>query len=507
MSAQPLKNFRHSHPDRLARGAGADRVRCHRGWRPRVSAEEHRHVPVRAVARRVAIVTGFCVASLLSTAAPVLAHGGPLGGRSDLPVPLWLFVFGAITALVISFVALSTLWTDPKFEHRPIRTARTSWIQSILTNRVLEWVIRIAMLAFFVVVAMASARNASPTETIGPIVVYAWFWVGLAIAHALFGNLWATLSPFDTIGRLVGFTDDDEDTSRPNPPAWGYWPAAIFLFLFVWVELVDPFGRIAGHLGILIVVYTMIQIAGMHSFGRRTWLEQGEAFGVYFGLLAGMAPLTRDGNGRVVSQPVLSGLARIRRRPGLLAVITVALGSTTFDGFSRTNLWINATARLGGGVRVVAFTAGLLAMIGLVALAFALAMRAAAKVVGGSWHPLAIRFAHSLVPIILAYAVAHYFSFLVLEGQIGLVRLSDPFGAGWDLFGTSDWRVNYSLVSPTTIWYVQVAAIVTGHIGGVILAHDRAIAMFDREEAIRTQYALLAVMIVFTASGLLILSG
>ena len=152
------------------------------------------------------------------------------------------------------------------------------------------------------------------------------------------------------------------------------------------------------------------------------------------------------------------------------------------------------------------FTAGLLAMIGLVTLAFTLAMRTAAKIVGGSWHPLAVRFAHSLVPIILAYAVAHYFSFLVLEGQLGLIRLSDPFGAGWNLFGTSDW-VELRPRHPATIWYVQVAAIVIGHIGGVILAHDRAIAMFDREEAIRTQYALLAVMILFTASGLLIPSG
>ena len=131
-------------------------------------------------------------------------------------------MFGAGTALIISFVALSTLWTEPRFEHRPVKTARPSWLQSILTNGVLEWVIRIVMLAFFVVVAMASARNASPTETIGPIVVYAWFWVGLAIAHAVFGNLWGTLSPFDTIGRLVGFEDGkaggrEEDTVRPYP--------------------------------------------------------------------------------------------------------------------------------------------------------------------------------------------------------------------------------------------------------------------------------------------------
>jgi hypothetical protein len=321
----------------------------------------------------------------------------------------------------------------------------------------------------------------------------------------MFGNLWATLSPFDTIGRLVGF--DVEGTTRPYPPSWGRWPAAILLLGFVWVELVDPFRSIPGHLGILIMAYTLVQIGGMHVFGRRAWLEHGEAFGVYFGLIAAMAPLTRDAEGRVVGRPFLAGLAEVPARPGLLAVIMIALGSTTFDGLSRSSLWTDATAGLAGVVRIAVFTGGLLAVIGVVTLAYVLAMRAAARVVGGEWHPLAVRFSHSLVPIVLAYVVAHYFSFLVLEGQLGLVRLSDPFGVGWDLFGTGDWVVNLALLSPTTIWYVQVAAIVVGHVGGVVLAHDRAIAMFDREAAVRTQYALLAVMVLFTASGLLILSG
>jgi hypothetical protein len=421
-------------------------------------------------------------------------------------VPRWLFVFGAGAALILSFVALSTLWTEPRFEGRSTQSARpSSWIQSVLTNRGLEWVIRILMLLLFVVVAMASARRASDTETIGPIVVYAWFWVGLAIAHALFGNLWATLSPFDTIGRLIGL--GVESAPRAYPKTWGKWPAAVLLFAFVWVELVQPFGSIPGHLGILIVVYTLLQIAGMHAFGRRDWIENGEAFAVYFGLIAGMAPLTRDRGGRVVTRPVLSGLARIPARPGLLAVIMVALGSTTFDGISRSSLWTTATADLTGVTRIAVSTAGLLGVIGLVTVAYLVAMRVAAGVVGGEWHPLAVRFAHSLVPIVLAYIVAHYFSFLVLEGQLGLVRLSDPFGVGWNLFGTGDWVVNLSLLSPTAIWYVQVGAIVIGHIGGVVAAHDRATAMFDHEAAVRTQYALLAVMILFTASGLLILSG
>jgi hypothetical protein len=420
-------------------------------------------------------------------------------------VPRWLFVFGAATALLVSFVALSTLWTEPRFEGRPSRQARPSWIQSVLTSGALEWTIRILMLLVFVVVAMASARRANLTETIGPIVVYSWFWVGLAFAHAVLGNLWGTLSPFDTIGRLVGFEEDPPP--HPYPTSWGLWPAAILLFGFVWIELVDPFRAIPGSLGIVIAAYTLVQIAGMQRFGRRAWLEHGEAFGVYFGLIAAMAPLTRDRDGRVVWRPFLAGLSEIRPRPGLLAVILIALGSTTFDGLSRTSVWINWNFGISGLGRIAIQTAGLLGVICVVTLAYLLAMRAAARIVGGEWRPLAVRFSPSLVPIVLAYVVAHYFSFLVLEGQLGLVRLSDPFGVGWNLFGTDDWIINLALLSPTTIWYVQVAAIVIGHVGGVVFAHDRAIAMFDRGTAVRTQYALLAVMVLFTASGLLILSG
>jgi hypothetical protein len=418
-----------------------------------------------------------------------------------------MFVFGAGTALIVSFAALSTLWKEPRFERRRPGTANPSALQAVLTNPTLEWVVRIASLAFFLVVAAACARRVGLRDTIGPIVVFAWFWVGLTFAQAILGNLWATISPFDTIGRIVGLEYDDVPPPHGYPASWGTWPAAILLFLFVWNELVDPFGAYLGSLGIMIVAYTLVQIAGMHRYGRRAWIDNAEAFSVYLGLIAAIAPLERDAEGRVILRPPLSGLARVRPKPGLLAVVMVALGSTTFDGLSRTTWWISWTAGIGGLARPAVFTAGLLAVIGVVTMAYLLAMRAAATVSGAEWHPLALRFVSSLIPIVLAYVVAHYFSFLVLEGQIGLLRLSDPFGLGWNLFGTADWVLNLSLISPTTIWYVQVAGIVIGHVGGVITAHDRAIAMFEPATAVRTQYALLAVMVVFTATGLLILSG
>jgi hypothetical protein len=434
----------------------------------------------------------------------VLAHG--FGGRVDLPVPRSLFVFGAATALLVSFIALSVLWREPRLEGGG-RTRTVHALTWLWTSPVVEWMVRALGLAVFAVVVIAAFLPGVAPGTIAPVFVFDWFWVGLAFAHALFGNLWATLSPFDTLGRLLALDPPDHRPPFAYPKAWGRWPAAIFLFGFVWLELANPFADVPGALGYVIVGYTVVTLGGMILFGRETWIRNGEAFAVYFGLLARLSPFARDGEGRVVLRPPLSGLGSLEPRPGLLALILVALGSTTFDGVSRTTLWVSRASSFTGWQRVALDTLAMLAVILVMAGAYALAMAAAGRIVDGHWHPVAARFAHSLVPILFAYLVAHYFSFLLIEGQVGLSRISDPLGRGWDLFGTAGWTVNLALLSATLIWYVQVAAIVLGHVGGVVLAHDRAIAWFEPRVAIRTQYALLAVMVLFTSVGLLILSG
>ncbi len=439
------------------------------------------------------------------TAAPAWAHG--LGGRVDLPVPRWLFVYGAAAALVISFVALAVLWKEPRLESRMDPSGGDGFLQGLLTSRAIEWMVRAVSLGIFAVVVLAGlAGGLTTSDNIAPVFVFIWVWVGMAFAHAIFGNLWATLSPFDTLARLLQLGDPDA-VKRRYPRAWGYWPAAIGLFVFVWWELVDPWRGSPRALGVGLVLYTLAMLAGMATYGRDAWNRNAEPFAVYFRLFSLISPLARDERGRVVLRPVLGGLPGLEPRPGLVAFVVVALGSTTFDGFSRSSTWSRWASSLTGAPRVLSGTAGLLGVILLVTAAYSLAMWAAARVSGSAWRPLSVRFAHSLVPIAFAYVLAHYFSYLFIEGQMGLRLLSDPFGQGWDLLGTASWRVNLALLSATLVWYVQVAAIVGGHIGGVVLAHDRAIASFRDGVALRTQYALLAVMILFTVTGLLILSG
>jgi hypothetical protein len=452
---------------------------------------------------RISAVAAVSAAWLLSTATPAGAHG--LGGRLDLPVPIWLFVYGAATVVIVSFVALGVLWKEPRLENKEVGRPLAEPLQKIFTSRIAEGIVRTFSVLILVMLVIATGAGRDHAFfNLAPWLVYVTFWVGLAFVHALLGNWWATLSPWDSLARFFAIGDEPK---RAYPAAWGVWPASILLLGFVMLELVVPDGGSPRVLGWAIVTYSAITLLGMHLYGRDAWNRGGEAFAVYFGLLARIAPLARRNDERVVLRPPLSGLASLRPQPGLVAMAMVVIGSTTFDGFTGTQLWATWIAGLEGISATLANTTGLLATIVLATLVYVLSMLAASGVAGVPWHPLSVRFVHSLIPIAFAYVAAHYFSLLVLEGQTTIALISDPFGLGWNLFGTIDYSPNLALLSPNAIWYFQVAVIVFGHVGGVALAHDRALVAFPKKVAVRTQYALLGVMVLFTMSGLLILSG
>lgn len=187
----------------------------------------------------------------------------------------------------------------------------------------------------------------------------------------------------------------------------------------------------------------------------------------------------------------------------------VVLGSTSFDGLTRTESWVDLSSRTSGAANTVVGTLGLLWAIAVVFVVYFGAMKVTARLTDGDDDPrdLALAFAHSLVPIAFAYSVAHYFSLLVLEGQGIISLVSDPFGAGWDLFGTRERAVDFNLLSPTVIAWVQACSIVAGHVVAVVVAHDRALGRFPPRQAVRAQLPLLAAMVLFTVAGLFLLLG
>ena len=434
----------------------------------------------------------------LGPGAPILAHG--VGGRTDLPVPTWMVGYGAAAVLLVSFAALVVFWRKPTLEAMrpgPIVAGGAP------TSRIGLAAMRAIGVGLFVLVVAAALFGADePLGNLAPTATYITFWVGLTILCALVGDLYALLDPYETLGS--GFDPLDD-----RPYRAGMWPAAAGLFGFVWLELVYDEGSRPRVLGIAIVVLTIVVLAGTFRYGRR-FLLYGNPFRAWFGLLGAMAPLGDDGRGHVRARWPLVGLARLRPMPGLLAVVMVALGSTGFDGITRTTWWSDLSGDLDGFAYHALGTAGLLAAIALVAALYLASMQIAAMLTAraaGGVRVLAGSFVHSLVPIAWAYAVAHYVSLLLFEGQAFFALLSDPFGRGWNLFGTADNRIDFTAVSTTTISWMQVAAIVVGHVAGVVLAHDRALVLFPAKLATRSQYPLLVVMVLFTVGGLVLLLG
>jgi len=347
----------------------------------------------------------------------------------------------------------------------------------------------------------------SALDNFAPTFILVDFWVGMVFVSVLFGDVFRAFSPWRAI-RLPGI--------RPYPERWGRYPAAIALLGFTWVELVSEWSDAPRNLTTAAVVYTVYTLAMQAVFGTQTWTRRGEAFAVYFNLFSRLSIWeTRD---RVVGlRPPLGGLPRLDTPPGTVLFVVVMIGSVTFDGFSQGKLWsdfsvdladaLDGIVGLDAAPKVVG-TLGLLAAVAVIGGFYRLGIDGARSVGGDIDAPeLRRAFVHTLVPIALVYVVAHYLTLLLFQGQATFYLGSDPFGQGWDIFGTADRAIDYTYLSQNATWYVQVAVVVLGHVAALTLAHDRALALYREPRlAVRSQYWMLAVMVGFTSLALWLLA-
>jgi hypothetical protein len=465
--------------------------------------------------RLTAATAGTALVAALVAPPAALAHG--IAQREDLPIPQWLFAWGAAVVLVVSFVALGVLWPRPRLEAAGERRVA----QVPAAAEVLAGLAGIAVFAFSVYVGFAGVQTAS--ANLLPTMVFVIFWVGIPFATLLLGDVWRAFSPWLAVARGAAWVTRRTGIDTPVPLAYprrlGHWPAAAGILAFAWVELVYTNRDDPSTLAILALAYAAVQLVGMSLYGIRAWTDHADAFAVYFGLFSRLSPLHWRER-RLYVRPLLSGATALRPIAGTLALLFVMIGSTSFDGLSNGSVWTDAAepplqrffSNLGLGPEhavEAAYTVGLLAVVGVVAglyLAGVNGMRSVGR--SRSTQELARRFAHTLIPIGLAYVVAHYFSLLAYQGQAVAYLTSDPLGTGADLLGMSTWTINYNVVGANGIWYVQVAALVAGHIAGLTLAHDRALITYRKvRDATRSQYWMLAIMVAFTSLGLWLLSA
>ncbi len=457
-----------------------------------------------------------------------------------MPIPAWLFAWGASVVLIVSFFALSAGWRKVRYEGdswRPV-APRFSTVLTSVPVRVLCGAVGLFLLLLAIYAGFEGTD--APDRNIALTLLFVTAWLGFPAISVLFGNIFPAFSPWNAIAAPIGLAWRKAVGSAPPhlryPSRLGRWPAAAGLVLFVWMELI--YGQGAGvavgvtpsSVATAAVIYSAYTLAMTAVFGRDVWFRNGETFSVYFGMFGSLGKLElRDG--KLGSRRFLSGATHwltggnrdldVARSaiPGSVAMIVASIGTTTFDGAQEgvfkggIDRLITLFGDLGFGPTAATRISGSIFMVvtfALVALVFYLGVRGMSGVPKAPnrwalWHS----FAHTLIPIAFAYLVAHYFTLFFFQEQAQFTfLLSDPLGTGrTDLFGTAGSGVKYDAITTSITWYVQVAALVGGHVAGLILAHDKAISIWSNiRSAARSQYWMLAVMVCFTCFGLFLLS-
>src|SRR5262245_4622547 len=498
-------------------------------------------------------VTG---ALLLTAAAarPAAAHG--FGQRYDLPVPLLLWVAGAAAAVAFSFVVIGLFARGNRGAEGYPRVNLLRWrLGRGLADRRLRLAAQVVSVGLFILVVTAGLiGNQNPTRNFAPIWVWVIWWVGVAYVSALAGNVWAVVNPWaaifgwaEALWRRLG---GELSLGWSYPRRFGVWPAVVLFTAFAWAELVYLERAVPAKLALMVTVYSLITWTGMIFYGRSMWLRHGDPFAAAFGLLARFSPTEirvtdpsackecgaacRPGGDGCLDCGECFDRAEPTRRewnlrpygaglvqsddvsPSMVMFVLLLLSTVAFDGFTATPAWASleialfrALKPLGDWRLVVVDTLGLLAFPAVFAAVYALFAAAMARA-GGDTLPIgtvARAFVLSLVPIAIAYPLAHYFTYLLIQGQLVFRLASDPFGFGWNLFATASYRPDIGIVGARFAWYTAVVAIVVGHIIAVYVAHVIALRWYpDRRSAIRSQIPMLVLMVGYTIVSLWIIA-
>jgi hypothetical protein len=472
----------------------------------------------------------FCLALLFlpTCAGAACAHG--FGARYDLPLPLSFYVWGAGATVALSFVVMALFLRRANDLDR----FRIEWnCRGGLFDALLPTGRALAAILLVLVIVAGWFGNQDPVRNIAPVMIWIIGWVAVSFVCALAGNVWEPINPWSTLfaaaeslyqrvrpGAVLGL-------AKPYPDRFGVWPAFLLFVVFAWMELIWSGKSVPADLAVALLVYSVLTWLGMFIFGRDVWLRHGEFLTLVFGIFARFGPVVRAPEGRCALRPPAIGLLEPRPLPfSMVALVVALLATVTFDGFLETPLWARADLAVLNAApdSVLAAALGLredqavrlirsVALIGCLLLfisayaAFCWLTAAAAGQREVSAGLVVRRFVLTLVPIALAYHVAHYFSFLFIGGQYAIPRLSDPFGWGWDLFGTARYEIDIGIVTPRLQWTVAVVAVVLGHVTAVYLAHVTALRLFrDRTATLKSQIPMLVLMVGYTMISLWILA-
>lgn len=453
---------------------------------------------------------------LLASSPAVWAHA--FQQRYELPLPLAYFVVGAGLAVGLSFGVVALVVRHGA----PLPQDRIMLPPALV--RVVTGVLQLLGVGLFLLGVSAGFLGAQGDWDSNPLPVLVWviWWIGMAFAVALVGNIWTALDPWRTLGCFL------PGSGRLSFPTWlGVWPAVLLFFGFACAELAWSENAVPHKLSALVVGYSILTWGGMFLFGVETWRERADPFARFFGLFARFAPLhlhQEGGKSQLILRPFGAGLAVDNQAAlpsvSVTAFIVLMLSTVAFDGIGETPFWeavmgqVSAFFYSVGWVQWLGYqlSDSLIKIIGLVLtpvvflLAYLVTCALMARVSGESALRTARRYVLSLVPIAVAYHLAHYLTYLLIQGQMIWPLLSDPWDLGWDLLGGRGFDLDPTAIDTGLVWFTALAAIVVGHVASLWLAHREALQQHDVQTALRLQVPMACLMVAYTMLSLWILS-
>lgn len=451
----------------------------------------------------------WLAAVLALQALPQAAFGHSFYDRYDLPIPLAYFLWGAALTVALTFVLLLglPLKTSSSPRTRGAMLGGDTWIPAFagMAVRILSFSL------FALTITAALFGTANPLMNLAPSLVWVTWWVGLALLVAFVGNFWPWLDPWRTLHDFLAWAFKLKSPAVQLPAWLGLWPATVLLLLWCWLEVVYPIALVPYNLGIFLLAWTAASLTGMWLFGARVWHSQFDFFSVYF------VNIARRSRSESAQDTLLgaAGYPHTAASYSYVGFVLAMLSSVIFDGLHGNAIWnvideaingvaLKTLAAIGlEGNPYVPGTIGLVLVWLLFMLSYVLCVRQHAS-----------RFAPSLIPIAVAYLVAHNFSNLVTQGQSVIYLISDPLGWGWNLLGTRYFKPNSDWLDAKWSWYLALVSIVLGHVVAVWRAHLTALDVLQAPSAkvcsrmaiVKLTLPLTLLMIAYTVLSLLIIA-
>ena len=439
------------------------------------------------------------------------AHG--FGSKIDLPIPGYLYWFGGGAAVIASFAIISLFVRSKAHDdsYRTYNLRNVGIVDALYRNKSLLNVFKVISVSLLILTILTGVLGSQfPVKNFAPTFVWVVWWGGFIWLHILFGDSWNFVNPWKNIFELIKF---DEKPLRQYPDKLKSWPAFGFFLIFAWIELVYPTPAHPQFLGNIIFVYSIIVLAGMRVFGKNKWLDNCEPFTVFFNFVSSFSATRVASDGKILLRPIASGLLDARYRFDQLCFLILILSVVSFDGLISTLFWYDVIGidAFGGSGRydvIYVNTAGIIvSFLAFFSIFYSfVAISRAITKTDITTLDLAQKFVPALLPISIVYHLAHYSAYFFLNGQLIIKLISDPFGFGWDIFGTSSYEI-VRTIDFILLWNYQVAVIVIGHILSVYIAHRISLRVFkDGKKSIMSQAPILLLMVGYTILGLWLLS-